>query len=893
MAGDGQNGALDTTKGATDKNHTVLHINLVDLSGEAKPGTPAKAPEGNPLHVAQARGANGRLLGPGTENPYKGDGGGVAKGFHLPDGSRPQDTINQNSGQPGSPTVTNWNTQRDDGQKRLDDLARRNKAQNEQGINAVAPKAAPRDRTTGADGENLHVSGVLDRGLAVVAAATYAQFGHPIVQRAAVPAQLKADAANEAGNLSTLSKIGQYPRKAYLEAFSPTYNAQTELARILPMETAAKKHLAALRVETEENIEALKLNKAGRAKLETLAGSSPTTQAGIDEAARAQRQVDYLEAFDKSKLKKTTVLADESKKLEFLDRNNKFVAGGTVSEGSSLNWSGMKTAMQDANVFAAKDMKPVAEIAAKEEPYVSIAGKMMSRGELEAVAKATEAGKGFWGTTWSFSKKAMVAGTVVGAESWAQSSMAVSLADSGHTSLARIIEPTVPGAFAKASAVILGSSLKTKGYAYLGAQAYEAEANMTHGERFVSMAVGLVPAAIAFARKDKPLATTLAVADLAIGVAAELTDDFIFKNDKTISHSAKAITDIASNPSDVSRSTLKDGVSEMKETGKENPFLLTQNYDAAHSDKMAVTPQDAAGVIGAQAKYKAQMIIGQAQGETILDNGLTQSQYLKMQDRNAQVVDPSDHKEQYRIAPSERIDIGGQAARTLIGAIGSANLLEWATVKGKGSTDGIEAQKQGMKDELNDLFNKPHPHQIENALKESSWGFGKTVNDYSLVEFWKHNNFDYAHIHDTIRNNADYYANTALPQMKTNLDKAQASLDQATQHPASDTDVAEKQKLFDARRDALGLTTAWVGKLYRDQALMKIGQIQYMLQDSHDGHTVTPDDIKPQLELVAIALANANKYAPNNPDGKQLESMTATMYEQEKLVPPTDFRPNH
>jgi hypothetical protein len=906
MAGDAQNDAIDKKNGAKDAPPTtVLHINLVDLSGgDTKPqAAQPVTPKEFPLQLAQsAVGMNGRHTGPTSQNPYEAPGGGVAPAYQV-GGKRPQDGINQPGTTPSA--AADWNDPAAQAKRQaaLDAIAADNQAKVKAAgdPNAAKPgNGAVIDPGHAADGTAVHHLGGGGLLKAAMVSIPFAQWVHPLLQRVGVPAQLAADTRLAEGKMTPLGKIVDYVPKAYLKAFSPTYIAQSELARIVPVETAAKDHLAAVKTTAEESLEALKMKKADVANLKTVAAGTPTTDIAKAEKARAERQLDYLARQKASGITTRKAIEDETKKISFLEKNDTFVAGGTVPEkgAASLNWTGLTQKMKEANVFSTADMTPVAQIAGKEEPYISIAGKMMGRGELEAITKATEAGKGFWGTGWSLGKKLGVPLAIVGTESLAQIAAARALGDNDNATfgdhikndVARIIEPTVPGAIAKDLALMLGADKKTKLIAFGGAQLYESESNMTHLERIGTMIAGLAPAAIALAKENKEVAVGLAVADAGIGLAAEITSDFWFKDDKSLSTAAKAITDVSKDPKDISHGTLKDGVKELMNVGKDDPFLLTSIYDQAHTP--AAEPKKNDSPLVMQAKYKQQLLVGQAQGETILDNGLTKSQYIKMQNRDAAIPDPPDHKEDYRIAPSQKIDIGGQATRTLIGAIGSANLLEWAASQTPGSdTSGVEKQKQDMKNQLQDLLTKPHQGQIENALKDSTWGFGKSVNDYDLVQFWKHNNDDYAHINTLIRDTANYYA-TVLPTMQQNLNNAQGALEQAKTNPASATDAAQKQHLFDARQDALGLTTLWVGKLYRDEALMKLGQVQYMLEDNHDGHTVDPRDITPQLQLVATALQNSQKYAPGNPDEKILESMTVKMYKAANLIPPTNFQPN-
>jgi hypothetical protein len=906
MAGDGQN---DVTKkpGVDDAAKTVLHINLVDLSGDGKAKTASTAkPRELPIQLADSTvGLNGRHTGPTSSdgNPYTIPGGGVAPGFEV-NGQRPQDKINP-AGTTNAPA--DWNNPAAVAKRNADmqALIDKNNAAKAAAEASVNPNAAAKgngkivDPGHDLDGNKVHSLGIWGTSYAAMMAVPYTALVHPLVQRVGIPAQLKIDAKAEAGELTPIGKAADYIPKAYLKAFSPTYVAQTELKRILPIETTAKTHLAGLKTEAQEHLDALKLNKAAKADLAKVAGGSPTTPEAIAEKARAERQIEFLGRADASGLRKATLVAQEQDKLDFLKTNDKFLAGGKVAEGeaTSLNWAGMVKKMEESKVFSTAEMKPVAEIASKEEPFASVGGKMLSRGELEAIQAATTEGKGFFGTIGSVAKKYVAPLAVVGTASYLQVQAARSLGNNDGNSVldniknrtARIIEPTAPGAVAKDLALMLSPNLKTKAITYLGAQAYESESNMTRTERFGTMILGLAPAAGAFLLKgDKELAVGLGVADAAIGLAAELTSDFWFKDDKSLTTGEKAIRTLSADPKDLSHSTLKSSVSDFTAIGKEDPFLLTGIYDQAHQPQITAT----SSVLERQQVYKQQLVVSQAQGETILSNGLTKSQYEKMGNRDAKLTDPPSHKEDWRIAPTRGIDIGGMGVKALIGAVGSANLAEWAASQTGTDTSGVEKQKQGIKDQLKDVFTAPHQGEIEDALKGSEWGFGHT-NDYNLVEFWKHDSFDYGHITDLIGRTADYNA-SLLPGAKTNLDAAQASLIamQAPNSGASDVAIAAAKHMVDARTDALGLSTQYTAKLYRDKALMKMGEAQYMLQNAHSGNTQEGGDIKAELDDAMTALNNSSQYSPGNADAKILSDMTVTMYQSAGLVPTHNFQPN-
>jgi hypothetical protein len=371
----------------------------------------------------------------------------------------------------------------------------------------------------------------------------------------------------------------------------------------------------------------------------------------------------------------------------------------------------------------------------------------------------------------------------------------------------------------------------------------------------------------------------------AVGGSSVEPESSLFQ--RLLGHEQKVLTHVeeAKEANDLSHGTLKSSVRDFTSIGKEDPFLLTGIYDQAYKAQFTAS----ASPLERQAVYKQQLVIGQAQGETILNNGLTESQYAKLRDRDAVLTDPPNHQEDWRIAPSRGIDIGGMGAAALIRAVDSANLAEEAGAQTGTDISGVEQQKQGVKDQLKDLFTAPHENQLGNALKGSGWGWGH-ANDYDLVEFWKHDPIDYAHLTDLIGRTADYNA-TQLPGMKTNLDVAEAKLDQVRGSNGSSPNLAAAQHMVDARTDALGLSTQYVAKLYRDKALMRLGEAS-VLEDAHSADTHSKEYISIELNDAVTALNNSSLYVHDNADAKILAAMTAKMYKSADLVPPTSFKPN-
>ena len=882
-------------------------LNLLQLQDNANQSLPKSAHVG----IVQAQSVLDRNKpasqggGPvGDGNPYHRPGGGVAPGFVMPDGTRPQDAIPAVDPK-NTPGTAAWQKQQADGQARLDALA----AQNQNEVhNTLAP---PRTDGVGFDGRPLHGVGPWGVPIAAGLASAYGQWGHPAVQRALIPGQNAADADAAKGKLSELRRLGGAPRKAYLETFSPAYQAQAELAKIVPQEDLARKELQALQSTAKENLEVIQARGKALTDIKDAAKlpiTSTTSAAEEAEILRAQRQMAYLTGLGKGpKGAATAALKD---RITFLDANSEYLTGGKA--GTSLNWKDFSDGMTKSNLFKPAEMESAAKLAAKEEPYMLIGGKAMGRQEMEQISKSIAGGeeaKGIFGTAQlkSFGAKFLGSAAIVGTESYGQSQLAMALAGSGHTSLAAIVEPNVPGAIAKSAAIILTPTkglgliggVKATAPIFLGAQLYEAESNMTHFERGMTTVGGLgIAGALKLAGKGK-LATTIAIADLAIGVASELTDDFILHNDHTAKDSKDALATINANPSDFNQGTLNKSVQANVEQGLVDPFLMTQNYDNARSADNQVTNNDTA--FGASIKYKTMMVMEQAQGEVILQNGMTKSQFLKLEDPNAVLQDPDNkHREEWKLCPGLNLDIGGQGAKALIQSVVHADLLQ-SSLAQQGKSDDIgqvELQKQNVKAELDKLLNQPHTKEIESALQKNMWSSGTNV--YNLTELWDASGFmfgtangnaDSAHLMDAIKAKADLNA-SQLPNYQQKVVEAQQALAaaQASNQPA--TVIAMNQKFVQARQDSLDLTTAYTAKLYRDQALMKLGQVQSDINKYLKGKTIPTQNLNAQLLEASQALGNAQALAPNNPDLAQLGAITGSMASTAKQIPTRSFQPN-
>jgi hypothetical protein len=843
---------------------------------------------------SDSREANGRLLGPTSDNPYESRGAGVARAFQNPDGSRPQDRL-----QPIS--VPRWNDQASEGQQNLDALASENQAQVKQfeaansngghlesGTGAGADAGAA-DKTS-AHRQSDHSAQAWGIPAAVLGAAAYAQLIHPPLQHALIPGQLKADALADTGELTKLQKVLQASRKSFLRSFSPPYLVHSEVRQISSAENSLRQSLGTMKQDAQAHIEALQLKGAAIKELKKLAGSEPSESVSAKDIQKAMHQVKYLEDIKSSRTPGQTLssfLPDERARLSFLNRQKDYLPGGTANE-AHLNWTQFGESMKKSNAFSEKQIQPVMDLAAKEKPFFQLGKMKLAREELQSFSKGMEdlSVSDFFkysdkrDVALKIGKKFVGTGLIVGAESAAQCSLSDVLANNQHETLARIVQPTIPGAFLKGTALLCSATPEMKRATFAAAQLYELESNMTPLERLGTVSAGLLPSAILIARNNRGLAVTLGVVDVMIGAAAQLTS--AFNSDSKLGatkHGDYVSERLASHAQDRSQSTMASDVQWLEDIGRNDPYGLTNIFDNEH--KKELLPALNSSLDDKAKNLRNQMVIGEALGETILSHGLTTSQYSKMMNPTAPLDVPMDRKEEFQIAPSEHIDIGGRAVRGLMGAIGSANLLE-ATLAHKPSVnaeeiDAVEKRKQVMVEEVDHLLNDFHGKNFEGVLKDDGqYSMLKPINEYDLTEFWKHDPDKYSHLYKKIRETAqDYYEH--LPRMQEALNAAQSAVDDDRASPLSNTSSLAHEKMLEARKYAFNTTAALTGKLYRDEALMELAQAECYVADSGKiaGESAKAVAV---LGLAATALHNSELFAPGNADCTLLGADITVVY---------------
>jgi hypothetical protein len=857
------------------------------------------------IEPAQATGVdvmNRNRSGPvGNGNIYAGPGGGVAGGFHLPDGSRPQDSIAaQPAATPGQPGQSAWDKQAAAGQARLDQLA----AQNQQAVAETTKSIGTPATGNGDKPEGMHTMGKISLLGGVGLTSLYAGFGHPRLQKPLIAQQIKADDLAAMGKQNNISKLVSIPRKYYQEQFSPVYEAQTNLAKILPQEEAARKGLTALKQTAEEKVEALTMKAADVKNLRKMAATTPAptaTQAELDAIAKADRQVKIIDAVGKSAPAKAGALAEAQAQANFLKDNAEFLS--TKANPGALNWEGFAKGMGDVKAFSGSEMKGALDMAAADRQIFSIGGKEMTRSEMQALVKASEnAGSEAWAAKglglFKLGGRTVGTAVVVGGLATLQGNTAESLHQNGHDALAKLIEPNMPGVVAKSAALMLAPTWKGAAMNFAAGQLLETETNMTRIQRLGTLAVtgtGLGLTKYLAEAQNMPglakFAKTALVADIGVTLIAEAADDLFYHNDNTLKNAGDAMKNVVADPNDYSHSSLRDKVQGLVDQGKKDPFLMTQNFDTiTTSPNMKVTQAD--NTATAALKYKDLMIVQQAQGETILANGMSKSQYLKMQSPNSPIQDNEHHREDWVLCPDSNLDIASQGSRALIQALGSANLTE-AFLARQGSTgdaNQVDKQRADIKAQLDQVFNSSHGQQLVDALTKTSW-LKEGDNTYNLPQLWEHNNSDYLHMYDMVASKAQLNAQR-LGTYQQALDGENQRL-QAARQSGDQGQIAMETKFVQSRQDALTYNTAYTAKLFRDAALLKLGETQSILNIASQGKVTNTDDINGQLQLAKQNLAYAANIAANNPDLQQLNAIYVKMAQRAATIVTPSYQPNH
>jgi hypothetical protein len=757
--------------------------------------------------------------------------------------------------------------------------------------NAFTPATGNGDRPDG-----VQYLGRLTAAGAIGGTGLYANYAHPYVQRALIDGQLKDDAAGASASDGLLKKTFTVPRKAYLENFSSVYQAQSQLAPIEMEQTSARQAVGDLAKKAAEDVEALGMNKKEVAALRALAGSTPSataTPAQLEAIAKAGRQVATINSVGTSVLKRSAALAEATQQLDFFRARPDYLPSSTKS--GYLDWTALGKDMTDSKLFTGGATKPlvdkVSSLATTEAPIYKVGAQMVSRRELEAVAQAAETKTSeVWKAKGLKSLGLNLA--IVAGEATAQGYVAEELHQNGHEGLGRLIQPNLPGTIAKAGALMLTPGIKGKFGTYAAAQLFEVESNMDHITRAETSA-GVLAGALAAKYGGKWLEATgpkfaglaeagakfskaAIVADVALTAGAEIFADLTQDNDNTLSNFGAAVAKTQDNPRqiDFSYFRLRDNWQGLAAEGIKDPFLMTQKYD---EDTRGLQPKNGEPAMVFAYKLKQLMTTEQAQGETIIANGMSSSQFLKLQNPDKPLLDNHKHQEDWRIGAGTDLDIASRGSKPLIEALDHADRAEGVLNAMGKSNDaaGVEQNRQDIKNRLDSLFNDSHAQQIVDVLQRTSWlpdwfkNWNGGASTYNLTQFHDAYASDYSHLYDAVVQNAK--TNEALlPKMQAAVSSEQERLDDFNKK-GNKPMVAMEEKFVQARQDMLHYSTERTAKVYRDAALLKLGFVQSNL----DSGSTDAKGLQDSLALVSYALSKSAAIDdnPQNPDWIQLKAI--------------------
>jgi hypothetical protein len=330
--------------------------------------------------------------------------------------------------------------------------------------------------------------------------------------------------------------------------------------------------------------------------------------------------------------------------------------------------------------------------------------------------------------------------------------------------------------------------------------------------------------------------------------------------------------------------SLRGAVKDMTELGKVSPDAVMiyrkQIIDSRDKDNKVVfpiSPEDDADPAKIDfgkiiSNDRTALILAEAEGQNILDAGLTQAGIKKIYTRySSHGILDGVFSFAPVIAPGKEADLTGQALKDMLFASNICEITErnsdlarrqqengHDTMNGykvtQADIDQMEAEKKKLDTMMRSMLRDgpdAKPHDIKAIVEEQNtteWlnPFRNTTS-YSLSNFAEHDQFSYDHL------------------MVALEDKIQASMP-----------WLENQEKMNLNPE---LSKKYIGKLFRDAALMRLGWAQYQLNTNGNmtdakimlaGSTLPTNDRNAWRNANSM-MAMARKYDPDNVDLKELE----------------------
>jgi hypothetical protein len=448
-----------------------------------------------------------------------------------------------------------------------------------------------------------------------------------------------------------------------------------------------------------------------------------------------------------------------------------------------------------------------------------------------------------------------------------------------HSQFSRIMSPTMGESVLEGAAWVLPvAEKKTRwemaAYSWLLGRSV----NLNNTEAALSLPI--IPASYlalkAFGNKGGALKVALAEsAILGVGRVAKLLG--FSGKDRTVTND-ESWAAIKKDSETMSSTSLRGAVRAMTELGKVSPDALMiyrkQIIDSRDKDNKIVfpiSPQDSGdpGKIDFGkiiANDRTALILSEAEGQNILDGGLTQSEIKKIYPAySSHGIFDGVFNFKPVIAPGQEADLTGQALKDMLFASNICEITErnldlarqqqeagHDTMNGHKVTpndiDQLEAEKKKLDTVMRYMLRdgpdaKPHDAK---AIVEGEYQAWKQQS-YSLSNFAEHDQISYDHLMTALENKIQQSMPWLENQEKLNLNPE--------------------------------LSKKYIGKLFRDAAMLRLGWAQYQLNTHGNmtdakimlGGSTLPTNDRNAWRNANSMIAMASKYDPDNVDLKELE----------------------
>jgi hypothetical protein len=432
---------------------------------------------------------------------------------------------------------------------------------------------------------------------------------------------------------------------------------------------------------------------------------------------------------------------------------------------------------------------------------------------------------------------------------------------------------------------------ETRGAAIALAWWYGRQTNMNGWEAFATTVVLTAGSVVAFVRTGNQAWLQYgAGGSLVTYLGGRLTNAFFYDVDRTLEYEIHANDLLAKHGLDFSEAAFDEDVAAFKQLGDADIFELSYLFDnyLYRYPLLAYKFETTKGSFNVSRPpkpnrllmYRAQVVLAYAQGEALLDQGLTASQALRL-DRLAanyatspdglpdQITDSETdnekHQEAWRLAPGPdlHLDIGGRAASAFLAAVRNADELKGELLSTQGKDPNVQEKIAAVEQERRKILKRVDEilgdadrrtgfvRALNRISGLSSWlpgSFKYRDTDYDVVGFWRAKIYEFARTTAAIQK----VANREQQRLVDITNAMERNQNVAADVPPPAANQIEK------------LTTAYkyekkyVAKLYRDLAFMRLAEVTGKAIGDPSGASQQLDDARRDLMTSASFDSNGD-----------------------------------